>query len=267
MNRAPNEQSADPIVLVVDDDLLVCEQITTLLQTINLQSRAYTSASEFLRSNLPNQVSCLISDIRMPGLSGFDLQANLVKHRINIPIIFVSGFADIPMSVKAMKAGAVEFLTKPFRDEDLLDAVRAALDRDRNRRQYEEKINDLHHRYRALTQREQQVMNFVVAGLMNKHVAEEVGLAEVTVKVHRHTLMKKMSAKSLADLVRMARLLGLAHQGEWQLNDYYDGSDLLAKLPQQSRLSSDYHSPNPNRHLTHTSTRTTRSTNAKRQRN
>jgi FixJ family two-component response regulator len=229
MNPALSDQSADSIVLVVDDDLVVYDQITNLLHTIGLQSKAYPSASEFLKSDLPNQASCLISDIRMPGLSGFDLHAHLVKQRINIPIIFVSGYADIPMSVKAMKAGAVEFLAKPFRDEDLLDAVRAALDRDRHRRKYEEKINDLHGRYGALTQREQQVMSFVVAGSMNKQVAQEVGLAEVTVKVHRHTLMKKMGAKSLADLVRMARILGLAQPDGWQTNDHNE-SDIVDKL-------------------------------------
>jgi FixJ family two-component response regulator len=164
MNPALSDQSADSIVLVVDDDLVVCDQITNLLHTVGLQSKAYASASEFLKSDLPNQASCLISDVRMPGLSGFDLHAHLVKQRINIPIIFVSGYADIPMSVKAMKAGAVEFLTKPFRDEDLLDAVRAALDRDRQRRKYEHKINDIRRLYNALTQREQEVMSFVVAG-------------------------------------------------------------------------------------------------------
>ena len=192
-----SEQFSDRVVIVVDDDVVVCDQITTLLHTIGLQSIAYTSASEFLRSKLPDQAGCLISDVRMPGLSGFDLHAHLVNQRINIPIIFVSGFADIPMSVKAMKAGAVEFLAKPFRDEDLLDAVRAAPDRDRHRRQYEEKINDLRHRYRSLTEREKEIMNLVVAGLMNKQVAEEVGLAEVTIKVHRHTLMKRMGASPL----------------------------------------------------------------------
>jgi FixJ family two-component response regulator len=234
MNPALSDQSADSIVLVVDDDLVVCDQITNLLHTIGLQSKAYPSASEFLKSDLPNQASCLISDIRMPGLSGFDLHAYLVKQRINIPIIFVSGYADIPMSVKAMKSGAVEFLAKPFRDEDLLDAVRAALDRDRHRREHEEKLNDLHRRYHALTQREQQVMSFVVAGLMNKQAAKEIGLAEVTVKVHRHTLMKKMGAKSLADLVRMARILGLPQRGEWQTNDHHNESDILAKLLRRS---------------------------------
>ena len=229
-----SEQFSDRVVIVVDDDVVVCDQITTLLHTIGLQSIAYTSASEFLRSKLPDQAGCLISDVRMPGLSGFDLHAHLVNQRINIPIIFVSGFADIPMSVKAMKAGAVEFLAKPFRDEDLLDAVRAALDRDRHRRQYEEKINDLRHRYRSLTEREKEIMNLVVAGLMNKQVAEEVGLAEVTVKVHRHTLMKKLGAKSLPDLVRMASILGLSHatseRGAWQINDQHDGHHTLGRL-------------------------------------
>jgi FixJ family two-component response regulator len=234
MSRAPSKQSADPIVLVIDDDLIACDQITTLLDTIGLQSKAYASASEFLKRDLPNQTSCLISDIRMPGLSGFDLHDHLVKRRINIPIIFVSGFADIPMCVKAMKAGAVEFLAKPFRDEDLLDAVRAALDRDRQRRKHEENLNDLHRRYHSLTEREQQVMSFVVAGLRYKQVAKEVGLAEATVKVHRHTLMKKMGGKSLADLVRMARVLGISHQGEWQTTDHKKESDLLAKLLQRS---------------------------------
>jgi FixJ family two-component response regulator len=201
----------DPLVLVIDDDLVVCDKITDLLHTIGLQSKAYASASEFLRSNIPNQASCLISDVRMPGMSGFDLHAHLIKQRINIPIIFVSGYADIPMSVKAMKAGAVEFLAKPFRDEDLLDAVRAALDRDRHRREYEEKFSDLRRRYNALSQREQEVMSLVVLGLMNKQVAMEIGLAEVTAKVHRHTLMKKLGARNLPALVRMADMLGLSH--------------------------------------------------------
>jgi FixJ family two-component response regulator len=234
MNQAPSDQSADSIVLVVDDDPVIREQITTLLHSVSLQSKAYASASEFLRTKLPDHASCLISDVRMPGLSGFDLRAELVKRRVNIPIIFVSGYADIRMSVNAMKAGAVEFLTKPFRDEDLLDAVRAALDRDRQRREYEHKINDIRRLYNALTQREQEVMSFVVAGLMNKQVAKEIGLAEVTVKVHRHALMKKMGAKSLADLVRMARVLGVPQRGEWQTNDHYNGSDILAKLLRRS---------------------------------
>jgi FixJ family two-component response regulator len=234
MNRAPSDQSADSIVLVVDDDPAIREQITTLLHTVSLQSEAYASASEFLGSKLPEHASCLISDVRMPGLSGFDLRAELVKRCVNIPIIFVSGYADIRMSVDAMKGGAVEFLAKPFREEDLLDAVRAALDRDRQRREYEHRINDIRRLYNALTQREQEVMSSVVAGLMNKQVAKEIGLAEITVKVHRHTLMKKMGAKSLADLVRMARILGLPQRGEWQTSDHYNESDILAKLLRRS---------------------------------
>ena len=209
MKPASSDQSADLVVLVVDDDAHVREGIQGLLHTVRLQSKAYASASELFRSKLPAQAGCLILDIRLPGSSGFDIHADLVKRNINIPTIFLSGYADIQMSVKAIKAGAVEFLAKPFRDEDLLDAVRAALDRDRYRREYEEKLNDLRRRYNGLSQREKQVMSFVVAGFMNKHIAKEIGLAEVTVKVHRHTLMKKMGARSLADLVRMADMLKL----------------------------------------------------------
>jgi FixJ family two-component response regulator len=234
MKPAPSDQSADSLVLVVDDDPIIREQITTLLHTVSLQSKAYASAAEFLRSKLPDHASCLISDVRMPGLSGFDLRGELIKRRVNIPTIFVSGYADIRMSVKAMKGGAVEFLAKPFREEDLLDAVRAALDRDRHQREYENKINDIRRLYNALTQREQEVMSFVVAGLMNKQAAKAIGLAEVTVKVHRHTLMKKMGAKSLADLVRMAHVLGLPRRGEWQTNNHYNEPDIIAKLLRRS---------------------------------
>jgi FixJ family two-component response regulator len=151
----------------------------------------------------------LILDVRLPGLSGLDFQAELAKVNINIPIIFITGYGDIPMSVKAMKAGAVEFLTKPVREQDLLDAVRAALNQDRERRKSEERMHDLHARFEALSQREQEVMGLVAAGLMNKQVAAEIGIVEVTVKVHRHNIMKKLGAKSLADLVRMSDALGL----------------------------------------------------------
>jgi FixJ family two-component response regulator len=224
MKPASTGHSGHPLVLVVDDDPMIRELIADVLASIGLQSKAYASASEFFGSKVPDQATCLILDVRLPGLSGFDLQAELAKKRINIPIIFVSGYADIRMSVKAMKAGAVEFLTKPFREQDLLDAVRAALDRDRERREYEDKINDLHRRYNVLSAREQEVMIFVAAGLMNKQVAAEIGIAEVTAKVHRHKLMKKLGARSLPDLVRMAGILGLPHakgeQGEWQTNDH-----------------------------------------------
>jgi FixJ family two-component response regulator len=153
-------------------------------------------------------------DVRLPGLSGLDFQAELAKVNVNIPIIFITGYGDIPMSVKAMKAGAIEFLTKPIREQDLLDAVQAALDRDRTRRKSEEKILDLRTRYDALSRREQEVMSLVTAGLMNKQVAAEIGIVEVTVKVHRHNIMKKLGAKTLADLVRMADALGLPHGGD-----------------------------------------------------
>ena len=220
----------DPIVYIIDDDQAMVESLSWIIESIGLKVKTFIRPQEFLEEYDPQIHGCLLLDVRMPGMSGFDLHAHLVKQRINIPIIFVSGYADIPMSVKAIKGGAVEFLSKPFRDEDLLDAVRAALDRDRQQREQNEKMNDLRRRYDALTQREQQVMSFVVAGLMNKQIGEELGLAEVTVKVHRHTLMKRIGAKTLADLVRMARLLGLPHEGEWQTNDYYNGSDLLARL-------------------------------------
>jgi FixJ family two-component response regulator len=154
----------------------------------------------------------LILDIRLPGLSGLDFQSELAKANVNIPIIFVTGYGDIPMSVKAMKAGAVEFLTKPVREQDLLDAVRAALDRDRRRRKSEEQMQDLRGRFDSLSEREREVMGLVASGLMNKQAAAEIGISEVTVKVHRHNIMRKLGAKSLADLVRMADALGHSHK-------------------------------------------------------
>jgi RNA polymerase sigma factor (sigma-70 family) len=199
----------NPIVLVIDDDPDVRDGLKALLQSVNLESKVYRSAPEFFRSKLPDQVSCLILDVRLPGLSGLDFQAELAKVNINIPIIFITGYGDIPMSVKAMKAGAVEFLTKPVREQDLLDAVRSALDQDRERRKSEEQMHDLRTRFDALSPREQEVMGLVAAGLMNKQVAAEIGIVEVTVKVHRHNIMKKLGARSLADLVRMADALGL----------------------------------------------------------
>ena len=206
---SPVQSDDNPIVLVIDDDPDVREGLKALFQSVNLESRTYKSAPEFLRSKLPDQVSCLILDVRLPGLSGLDFQAELAKVNVNIPIIFITGFGDIPMSVKAMKAGAVEFLTKPIREQDLLDAVRAAIDRDRTRRNSDGKMQDLRTRFDALSAREQEVMSLVASGLMNKQVAAEIGIVEVTVKVHRHNIMKKLGAKSLADLVRMADALGL----------------------------------------------------------
>src|SRR5215813_2863176 len=210
---ASQVQSDDnPIVVVIDDDPDVREGLKALFQSVNLESRAFKSAPEFFRSKLPDQVSCLILDVRLPGLSGLDFQAELAKVNVNIPIIFITGYGDIPMSVKAMKAGAVEFLTKPVREQGLLDSVRAALDRDRRRRKSEEQIQDLRSRFDALSEREREVMGLVAAGLMNKQAAGEIGISEVTVKVHRHNVMRKLGAKSLADLVRMADALGVSHK-------------------------------------------------------
>jgi FixJ family two-component response regulator len=222
MNPLSSEQFSNSVVLVIEDDPEVCEAIRDLLGSVGLQSKGYGSASEFFGSALSDQTSCLISDVRLPGLSGFDLQAELAKANINIPIIFITGHGDIAMSVKAIKAGAFEFLPKPFRDEDLLDAVRAALDGDLKRREHEDKINNLRRLYDALTERQQEVMRAVVAGLMNKEIAAEIGIAEVTTKVHRHNLMKKLGARTLPDLVRMAGFLGLPHANEYDQSRMID---------------------------------------------
>jgi FixJ family two-component response regulator len=209
MGPALRDQSSDqgnPVVLVIDDDPDVRDGLSALLESVNLRSRLFRSAQEFLRSQIPDQVSCLILDVRLPGLSGLDFQTDL---QTDIPIIFITGHGDILMAVKAMKAGAVEFLTKPFGEQDLLDAVRIALDRDRERRKKDKKIRDLRSRYGALSWREQEVMRLVTVGLMNKQVAAEIGISEVTAKVHRKKMMDKLGAKSLANLVRMADALGL----------------------------------------------------------
>jgi RNA polymerase sigma factor (sigma-70 family) len=207
MELALRDQSNnDSVILVVDDDPDVREGLRALFESVNLQSRSFGSAQEFLRTQIPDHVSCLILDVRLPGLSGIDLQTNV---QIDIPIIFITGHGDIPMSVKAMKAGAVEFLTKPFREQELLDAVRVALDRDRERRHRKVTRNDLCSHFDSLSPREREVMTLVTAGMMNKQVAAELGISEVTVKVHRHNVMKKLDAKAFTDLVRMADTLGL----------------------------------------------------------
>jgi FixJ family two-component response regulator len=198
-----------PIVFVVDDDESVREALRSLFRSVSLRVETFGSAADFLRSELPNVASCLVLDVRLPGVSGLDFQAELAKANIHIPIIFMTGHGDIPMSVQAMKAGAVDFLTKPFRDQDMLDAVAAAIERDRSRRKDEQRLSDVRARFDGLTEREREVMGLVTAGLMNKQIAGELGLSEITVKIHRGHVMRKMAARSLADLVRMAELLGV----------------------------------------------------------
>jgi FixJ family two-component response regulator len=198
-----------PIVFVVDDDESVREALRSLFRSVSLRVETFGSAADFLRSELPDVASCLVLDVRLPGVSGLDFQAELAKANIHIPIIFMTGHGDIPMSVQAMKAGAVDFLTKPFRDQDMLDAVAAAIERDRSRRKDEQRLADVRARFDSLTEREREVMGLVTAGLMNKQIAGELGLSEITVKIHRGHVMRKMAARSLADLVRMAEVLGV----------------------------------------------------------
>jgi FixJ family two-component response regulator len=198
-----------PVVCIIDDDVSLCEALGSLFRSVGLQVQVFGSAPEFLQSKLPDGPSCLVLDIRLPGLSGLDFQSELAKANIQIPIIFMSGHGDIPMTVRAMKAGAVEFLPKPFRDQDMLDAVQTGLERDRARRRSANDSSKLKASFDSLTPREQEIMGFVTAGLMNKQIAGEIGVSEITVKVHRGSVMRKMGAKSLAELVRMADALGV----------------------------------------------------------
>jgi FixJ family two-component response regulator len=197
------------VVFVIDDDASLRESLSSLLRSIGLHVELFDSAAQFLKSKHPDVPSCLVLDVRLPGLSGLDFQAELIKNNVHVPIIFITGHGDIPMSVRAMKAGAIEFLTKPVREQDLLDAVQAGLDRDRARRESDKTLTELRSKYDSLTAREQEVIGYVASGLMNKQIAGEIGISEITVKVHRGNLMRKMGAKSLADLVRMVDALGI----------------------------------------------------------
>src|SRR6202166_1245592 len=198
-----------PIVFVVDDESAVGVSIKRLLHSVGLEARHFTSASEFLRAKRPDAPGCIVLDVRLPDLSGLDLQQELAKANVDLPVIFVTGHGDIPMTVRAMKAGAVEFLTKPFREQDLLDAIQLALKRDRARRQGDAEIAVLRERFESLTPREREVLPWVVSGLLSKQIADAIGTSEASVKVHRSQLMRKMAADSVADLVRMAEKMGI----------------------------------------------------------
>jgi FixJ family two-component response regulator len=202
---------AQSVVFVIDDDASVREALVDLFASVGLRVEVFGSAAEFLRNKLSDGPSCLVLDVRLPGLSGLDFQTDLAKANIQLPIIFITGHGDIPMSVRAMKAGAVEFLTKPFRDQDLLDAVQRGLELDRIKREKQSSVTEMRARFDALTPREQEVITLVSAGLMNKQIAGQLGVSEITIKVHRGNALRKMRAKSLADLMRMAQVLKFDH--------------------------------------------------------
>ena len=200
---------AAPSIYVIDDDRSVREALSSLFRSVGYKVQLFESTSEFMQAKRADANSCLVLDIRLPGVSGLDLQSHLNREQIQIPIIFMTGHGDIPMSVRAMKAGAIDFLAKPFRDQDMLDAVATALETDRKRRDSEQSVAAVRSAFETLTPREREIMQFVTSGLMNKQVAGKLGLSEITVKIHRGNVMKKMACQSLADLVRMAGLLGL----------------------------------------------------------
>lgn len=200
-------------VIVIDDDPGVREALKDLLNSVGLQARLYGSAPEFLKDGRPTGPTCLVLDVRLPGQGGLDFQRELARAGIHIPIIFITGHADVPMTVQAMKGGAIEFITKPFRAQDLLDAVQSGLKKDRAWRESEQAISNLRARFDSLSPRERDVLAFIVAGRLNKQIAGDIGLSEIMVKVHRRNLMRKMQAKSLAELVLMAQRLGVGGEG------------------------------------------------------
>jgi FixJ family two-component response regulator len=202
----------EAMVFVVDDDAAMRRSLENLLRSVGLRVESFASAREFLSGKRPEMPGCLVLDVRLPGASGLDLQKSMAEADMEIPIIFITGHGDIPMSVQAMKAGAVGFLTKPFRDQDLLDAIHQAVERDRKTREQRAEIDELRRRFDSLTRREREVMGLVVAGLLNKQIAAEMGASETTVKIHRHQVMEKMEAGSLAELVRMADRLGVSNR-------------------------------------------------------
>jgi FixJ family two-component response regulator len=202
-------ESAQPLVFIVEDDPSMRRALGNLFQSVGLEVEVFGSASEMLQTKLPDVASCLVLDVRLPGLSGLDFQTELAKANIHIPIIFMTGHGDIPMTVRAMKGGAVDFLAKPFRDQDMLDAVVMAIERDRKRREADKIVVSLQSLLDTLTPREREILALVSSGLLNKQIAAELGLAEITVKIHRGHIMKKMAARSLADLVRKAETLGI----------------------------------------------------------
>jgi FixJ family two-component response regulator len=208
--NSPAKSNSISVVVIVDDDAAIRKSLDSLFRSVGLATRLFGSPAELLAGPLPDGPGCIVLDVRLPGVSGLDLQGQLTRQGIDFPIIFMTGHGDIPMSVRAMKAGAVDFLAKPFRDQDMLDAVTAALERDVQRRSVAAAKDDLRAQYETLTAREREVMGYVTSGLMNKQVAGLIGLSEITVKIHRGNVMRKMGVKSLADLVRKAEALGVS---------------------------------------------------------